>query len=129
MIKYSIIIWCLLVFFIIPVAVGIFVHIREWRIRKIEYYRDLAGFVSEDINKYIDEHENYSEEKALRSYFSDNKRLLEAKSLKRDYEKELELISKNSKRITKEEIQKSKAVLAQKKREEILQKERDFFNN
>lgn len=125
LIDYSLIIWVLLVFVIIPVAVFLVVHIKnKWR-RETEYYHDLAGYLETEYELFRDEHEDYSDDKAVRKFFSRKENLNKAIKIKQDIENE---ISRNKRKITREDLDKLKEEIQQKKVEEHLQREQDFFN-
>lgn len=126
LIDYSLILWVLLVFIIIPLIAQIYVLFISKRKQRIEYLNDLAGYVSDDYNKFIDAHDNYSETKALGAFFSNKDNERKALIIKNEIEQE---IKRNSRKVTAEDRQRLKEDIQRRKRDEYLRGEKDFFND
>lgn len=86
---YSFLIWFIFIDLVLPLIVGGYIFYRRKRDEKTERLKNLAGYVYDEFMTFQDEHENYSEAKALRIFFSNSKVHLKALQFKNDEAKKI----------------------------------------
>ena len=83
---YSLLIWVIFIFIVIPLFGLVFLFYQRKRDEKTEHLLDLAEYVNDEFMTFQDEHENYSETKALRKFFSNSRVRLKALKLRSEHE-------------------------------------------
>lgn len=83
---YSLLIWVIILFPGLSIIGLGYLFYQRKRDEKTERLRDLAEYVNDEFMTFQDEHENYSEAKALRVFFSNSRIHLKALKLQREDE-------------------------------------------
>ena len=83
---YSLLIWVIFVFLVFPLIGLSYLFYQRKKDKETERLRELVGYVNDEFVTFQDEHENYSETKALRIFFSNSRVHLKALKLQSEDE-------------------------------------------
>lgn len=83
---YSLLIWVIFVFLGLPIIGLVCVFYQTKKNKKTEHLKSLVEYVYDEYMTFQDEHENYSEAKALRRFFSNTRIYKKAIELQREDE-------------------------------------------
>lgn len=96
---YSLIFVYVLILVVFPLVWYSYNYIVQKRKKQTERYRELASFVPQEFGEFQNKHEDYSEAKALRIFFSNSKVYLEALKLQGEHERRLKAYEDQYKNI------------------------------
>ena len=97
---------------------------EEKREQEIKFLRELSMYVFSDYCEFVKEHDGYSEDKALREFFSKNHNWSRAMMKRDESRKEEELMLKDAKLKVKksiEELDRERERLRMMREQELLQ--------